>query len=57
MHADTQRSFEDVFGEAHLRETFNRTAALYLLQHADEFGLSDPVAAHSWYLYRAGNRD
>ena len=48
VHADTQRSFEDVFGEAHLRETFNRTAALYLLQHADEFGLSDPVAAHSW---------
>ena len=43
-----KRSFEDTFGAPHLSEKFKRTAALYMLQHADEFGLCEPVATNIW---------
>ena len=46
--AGRQRSFEDVFGAPCLSETFDREAALYLYQHADELRLSDPVPVHCW---------
>ena len=43
-----KRSFEDTFGVPHMAEKFNRTAALYLLQHADELELSEPVPTYIW---------
>ena len=51
-------SFEDAIGASHLREPFNRKAALYLLEHADTVGLIDDDKAYLHALLRkAGKHD
>ena len=47
-----QRSFDDMFGVPAMHEVFNRPAALYLLQHADEYGLFGAVPTRTWDAFK-----
>ena len=45
------QSFEAIFGAPSMQESFKRPAALYLLQHADKFHLSEGVAIHTMHAF------